>query len=355
MTHERLARTDRIRAIGSVAPSEEHSLKRLFEDVPIGLLELDMDTMPPTIVAANERATAFLGFEPEEIVGQSIERLLPVSSARHPMLRFDELDSDESRRFETSLVRSDGGRFPARAQLIAVDGVDSRRAMFAIEDISTELRARSRLAAIDEERRRIAHELHDTLAQNLAAIRLNAAVWLHMIDDDPEELRSELRALQNDLKLEIEATRRSIYALRPAELDEAGFRVALRELIDGLAERYRFEVDLKTIGSLDHIPRELELPLLRMVQEALNNVGQHASADHVRLMFEIDRRSRLTVMIGDDGSGFEASALSDARSAGHLGLVQMVERVESYGGSLTVESTPGSGTRLRIEIPLISA
>ena len=146
--------------------------------------------------------------------------------------------------------------------------------------------------------------------------------------------------------------RRSIAALRPVLLDEAGFFPALRQLIADVGEQYKLEIGLEISGPEARLPDSLEHALFRFIQEGLNNVAKHAQARRVWISLNLEARERLTLTLRDDGAGFDLARLDSFHRTGHLGLRQMRERIEQAGGTLSVSSQPGEGVALQVTLPL---
>jgi signal transduction histidine kinase len=137
--------------------------------------------------------------------------------------------------------------------------------------------------------------------------------------------------------------------LRPASLDHLGLTPALEQLVKAFRQDSDLDIKLKTVGFREdeRLPQEIETTLYRVVQEALTNVVRHARASHVDVVLE-RREDVMLVIVEDDGKGFD---LSLVKREGHLGLLGIQERAEMLGGTLTVESKPGSGTTLFVEVP----
>jgi len=207
----------------------------------------------------------------------------------------------------------------------------------------------------EEDRRRIAHEMHDGLAQTLASLRLRSRVWRTLLKKNPESLPAEFDSLGQTLDDSIQEVRRSIFALRPMALDEQGLFAALKLLAEEMKQRYGIEIGVQITCEEHNIHPSLEHPLFRMAQELLNNVGKHARAASASLELTCTgQAARLTV--SDDGVGFdpnhqETEAAIPLERSG-LGLRQMRERVEILGGHLNIESD-SNGTRVVVELPLV--
>jgi two-component system, NarL family, sensor histidine kinase DevS len=202
------------------------------------------------------------------------------------------------------------------------------------------------LEAQEAERSRIARELHDETGAALTAILLGLAA----IDEapTPPEARQASAALRKDASSALENLGRLAFALRPPALDAFGLAPALRDLSSILEERGGPKVDLQIDLPADkRLPAKLETAIFRITQEALTNVVKHAEAETVRITFALGERSVL-LAVEDDGCGFSPTR----GGAGGFGLVGMRERVASVNGALDIESRPGAGTRLAVEIPL---
>lgn len=223
---------------------------------------------------------------------------------------------------------------------------------------NTQLYSRAEELAIAEERNRIAREIHDGIAQNLAFLGLKADLCLILMDHvsasgpDADRLRLELSAIKEGLREAIRGVRRSIFALRPLELERLGFVPALRKFSEGFGEQNGLSIQLSVVGDETALPSQLEPPLFRAVQEALNNVGKHAGADNVWIDLDLGGPDLVALTVRDDGREFDTSLLPDAPLKGHRGVAQMREKMMSLGGSFSVESAPGCGTRLEIELPV---
>ena len=139
------------------------------------------------------------------------------------------------------------------------------------------------------------------------------------------------------------------WQLRPSVLDDLGLSAALGRYIDDYQLRYHIQVDFATRGLDERLPIALETSLYRMVQEGLTNIARHAQATHASVLLE-QRQKGIRVIIEDNGIGFEPD--TNAYSQKSLGLQGIRERTQLFGGTLTIESQPGQGASLFIEIPL---
>ena len=213
---------------------------------------------------------------------------------------------------------------------------------------------RKLLHAQEEERRRIARELHDQMGQNLTA--LNVGLKSLLDRQSRSGLGSRVQRLQELATQTARDLHRVAVELRPAALDDLGLVKAIRALIETWSTRYRIDVDFeagqyKAAG----ISSEIETILYRIIQEALNNVAKHSGATRVALVL---RRTaeHVQAIIEDDGRGFDARVTSQSgNGSGRLGLLGIQERLGIVGGNFKVESAPERGATLFVRIPIPKA
>jgi two-component system CheB/CheR fusion protein len=213
-----------------------------------------------------------------------------------------------------------------------------------------QLLVRQLLLKQEEERRRIAHDIHDQLGQDLTALILG----LHKAHDSlPErsEVKQRLLALQNQAVRLGQQVQTLAFQIRPAALEQLGLLVSLQDYIQRWARQAEIKADFQQID-LDEqqLHRSLASMLYRLVQEALNNVLKHAHAQHVNVIIQ-QRPAELSLIIEDDGIGFDVQATQQPSQRGQ-GLISMQERIALVDGRLIIESPSGGGTTLFIRIPL---
>jgi two-component system, NarL family, sensor histidine kinase UhpB len=203
------------------------------------------------------------------------------------------------------------------------------------------------LSAQEEERKRIARELHDGTAQTLAALRVRLRIARSL--EDGEARNQLLERISGDLGEAAEELRRIAQGLRPPALDMLGLAPAIESYARGVGETagVTTALDLQPVEGL--LSPDAELALYRIVQEALSNVARHSNAGTVRVRLEREQRS-VTARIEDDGRGFGVRA---EMTNGGLGLYGMQERAAYVGGSVEIESEPGRGVRVRVTIPVL--
>ncbi|MDQ3206328.1 MAG: sensor histidine kinase [Pseudomonadota bacterium] len=199
----------------------------------------------------------------------------------------------------------------------------------------------------EDERRRIARELHDGLGQNLTALKHRLARIGEQVPPAQDELRLQVEAALALCGDTLEDTREMSRLLRPPILDDLGLEPALRWLARSQGEAGGREVAVE-IEPLPPLDQDLQTLLFRVAQEALNNVAKHSGADNVllRLVF---RAGMIQLQVADDGRGCDPSA---ALGSGGSGLGGMRERLRLHEGRLELHSSPGNGTRIRAVLPL---
>ena len=218
---------------------------------------------------------------------------------------------------------------------------------------NAQLYARSEEASITEERTRIAREIHDGVAQDLAFLVMKTGVAEKLLSQGKDkELKGELREVSNQLRRDLRDVRRIIFALRPLDIEAIGFLPAIQKFAKEFGAANEIDILLETDGVWTGLSPKLETALFRLTQETLNNIRKHARAKHAWVTLTArDGVAALTVR--DDGRGFDVGQASKAaRARGSVGLVQMRERAERAGGTFKLETAPGKGTLIQIELPV---
>jgi signal transduction histidine kinase len=207
-------------------------------------------------------------------------------------------------------------------------------------------------SAQEDERRRIARELHDQLGQHLTALGLGLKV-VRDTTPDPSPTRERLESLQALTDLIGRELHHLALELRPTALDDLGLQVALLNYAEGWAERSGVEVDFHGTGLEGvRLPAPIETALYRVVQEALTNVLKHSGARRVSVVLQ-GAPGQVVAVVEDDGLGFDADSIAEgAGGERRLGVVGMRERLILVGGELTIESGPGRGTTVIARVPL---
>ncbi len=282
------------------------------------------------------------------IVGAGLTILFGLRAIVHPLQELDR-----------RAVRLAWGDFEAVQEPVGgtQEIEDLRR---TLHDLARQIRAyqegmRDYIAAItrgqEEERKRLARELHDDTIQDLIALGHQVEMIQRALERDPAAAARRLEELRASLHELIAEVRRFTRALRPIYLEDLGLLPALEMLVRDTAAKTGVEATFHVAGTPRRLPEELELTVYRIAQEALNNVAQHAAASRVDLRLRFAPEEVILEVV-DDGVGFNAPEHPEALAReGHFGLVGMRERAALVGGKLELQTAPGQGTRVQVHLP----
>jgi PAS domain S-box-containing protein len=348
----------------------EHAF-RLSEGRLAGILDLAEDAIividqDRAITLFNQGAVKLFGYEPHEILSAPIDRLLtePLHVDPPPSMEAVALTAEPARRLahprEVQAVRSDGTAFPAEASVSKLTVAHKTTWTIILRDMTDRLRAEQQLHSLtaqlitvqEEERRRISRELHDDINQRLALV----AIEMGSLEAHPpasvEGVRSAFQSLTQRLASISDDVRRMAYQFHPSVLDDLGLFAALQSLTDEFSEKTGIKIVLVQEEFAEPLPKEIASCLYRITQESLANVTKHAQTSRVELELTCDGQE-ITLSIRDGGVGFDLERVRAHH--GGLGLVNMRERVRSIHGRLEIQSQPGEGTHIIVNIPFPGA
>lgn len=219
-------------------------------------------------------------------------------------------------------------------------------------ELQEELRQLSRqlLSAQEEERKKISRELHDVIAQTLTGINMRLADLKTDATVSDKSLQTKITSTQQLVEKSVDIVHRFARELRPSVLDDLGLIPALQAFMTTYMQDTGIRVTLKAFAAIDQADGTTRTVLYRIAQEALTNVARHAHASQAGLTIE-NAHSGITMKITDNGCGFAVSGKGSATKNNRLGLLGMRERIEMIGGTFGVESAPGKGTTIHVEIP----
>jgi signal transduction histidine kinase len=207
-------------------------------------------------------------------------------------------------------------------------------------------------SAREEEKRKIARDLHDETSQVLASLSAHLEAAVGTLPAEADKTRANLRKAQALSVMVLDELHKLIYELRPSLLDELGLVAAIGSLADSHLKAAGVKVRFKATGIVRRLPLSTEIALFRVVQEAFNNIVKHAHAHNTDVIVHFKKDS-VTIRLKDDGIGFDVQeAISSKDRPRGLGLLGMRERVELMNGSLVIKSSPGQGTKIAVKIPL---
>ncbi|MFD2044982.1 sensor histidine kinase [Ornithinibacillus salinisoli] len=203
------------------------------------------------------------------------------------------------------------------------------------------------IEAQEEERKRISREIHDGPAQMLANILLRSELVDRTFrEGSTDEALDEIKNVRKMVRTSLYEVRRIIYDLRPMALDDLGLIPTIKKYIATTAEYNNVKIDFTPIGSDERLNQKYEIAFFRLAQEAIQNSIKHAESSLIQVKLEINRR-HLTMIVKDDGKGFDPNLKRDKS----FGLIGMRERVEMFDGVMKLDSSPGKGTKIIIQVP----
>jgi PAS domain S-box-containing protein len=360
-----IATREVLRAEGRSEATEER-LAAIVDSAMDAVITVDEDQR---VVLFNRAAEQVFGVRRDEALGTKLDRFLPSrfrTAHRGHIEQFGRTGTTSRRMGDVTTLwaaRADGSEFPIEASISqAVEGSRRfftvilrdvtlrRQAEEALKRSEQELRELSArvLEAREEEKTRIARELHDELGQLLTALKMDLA-WLRerLTGTDLLAKAQEMGAM---LDQTVAATRRISADLRPLMLDDLGLADAASWLVQDFAKRsgVKVEARLPETEALEGVSKNVSTAVYRAVQESLTNIARHSGARHAWVLFSVDDGA-IHVEIEDDGRGISPEDLAKARS---LGLRGMRERFAYLGGSFEIGSAPRGGTRVRLRVPL---
>jgi two-component system sensor histidine kinase DegS len=338
----------------------EKSYRDLFESAEDAIW---VQNLHGEIIMANQACVRLTGYSLEELVGMNVREVLSgealqrAREVRRRLLQGQALDgpyeqrmtrkdkSEAHLRLSVSLITSDGQ--PKAYQLIAHDITEEKgmqdNLRFYLQQVTK---------AQEEERKRIARELHDETAQELVALSRQLDSFISAPGKVSKRRIKLLEGMQAQADKILEGVRRFSQDLRPSVIDDLGLLPALDWLASDLEKRFDVTIGMAVLGPERRFSPEVELVLFRIAQEALRNVWRHSGASRAWVTVEFgDGKTSLAVT--DNGKGFEVPRnMADLANVGKLGLAGMEERARLVGGRLTLESEPGKGTTITVEVPV---
>ena len=209
------------------------------------------------------------------------------------------------------------------------------------------------ILAQEEERKRMAREIHDGPAQSLANLVLRTEIAERMLVKQEFQLvQEELMELKSQVRSGLEEIRKIIFNLRPMALDDLGLVPTLRKFVQDFEEKTKIRAVFETSGRELRMPSAMEAAVYRLVQEAFSNALKHASPTYVSLEMTFFPK-RILIVIQDNGVGFDVEqTMARSKTSSHYGLIGMHERVELLNGKINIESARGQGTKITISIPV---
>ena len=341
------------------------SISEILDALPFYVLLVDENH---NILQANSKVRQHLGVEPEEVIGEYCPKV--VHGIDGP---FEGCPLEEAVEKGQAIEREVFDQKTKRWLLSAIYPIKSltpqgHKAFFhMVTDITDRRQAREQLRASneklrrlsvgleslrEEERSKIARDLHDETNQLLASLSAHLEAAISMLPANEDKVRTRLRNAQSLSVNAIEQLQRITYELRPLVLDDLGLLSAIGWLVDNNLKNAGIKVNLKTKGRVRRLNRQIETAVFRVVQEAASNIIKHAQATNVEINLNFMKKG-IKVEVMDDGKGFNLEeALSSRDGFRGIGLLGMRERIELMNGAFDRISEPGRGTKIDFKIPL---
>jgi PAS domain S-box-containing protein len=344
--------TERKSAEHDLAESEKN-FRALAEHSSDGILVM---TFKGRYIYANRAAAEITGYRIAELLGMHVKQLT------HPDEHHKIIERATRRRqgmpvernFETVFIRKNRSSLPVELAVTRTIWYGQPSVIVVFRDIVERKRLMNYVTEVtraqEEERKRIARELHDETIQSLAALALDIQAVTRSKPRLSEGVLRRIDELRRKTNNVIDGVRRFSYELRPEVLDQLGLIAALELLTNELSKTSRIRAHVEVTGVERRLSSDLELALFRIVQEAIQNVRKHSGASRVAVIVNYDL-DNIRLTISDNGKGFTTmEGVTDLASQGKLGLIGMEERVRLFNGKLTFRSNPGKGTTIIAEI-----
>lgn len=345
---------ERAEALGGALQASERKYRGLFQSSPVPILLLDRNDV---VLEANPAAGLLFERPIEELRSIPVAQLVGTTNLDVALDTALGKKGQESyivlkRRdgievfVEPALTRIGEGEERLVTQVLLRDATEERHRQVGLRTYAAQI-----MRAQEEERKRIAQELHDETVQVLILLcrRLDSLE----VDNPvlPPSAINELREARKTVEDVVEDIRAFARALRPPILEDLGLVTSIRRLLLELGERTQVKGHLKVLGKERRLPPETELGLFRIAQESIRNVERHAHATHVTVTVTFAEH-QIGLDVLDDGVGFTLpTRVGDFAATGQLGLLGIYERAQLLGGSLEIKSSPGSGASVYISVP----
>jgi PAS domain S-box-containing protein len=347
--------TERHQAEENLRQSEER-FRNMADTAPIMIWMSGIDKQ---CTYFNQHWLTFTGRALEQELGSGwAEGIFPADLARCLETYNSAFDRRETFGIEYRLRRADGifrwlydcgtPRFSSDGEFLGyigscIDVTDRKQTEEALRDVSGRL-----IRAQEQERSRVARELHDDLNQRLALLSIELEQLGQRISARGDGLRARVKHLQMQAEEISSEVHRLSYQLHPAKLDHLGLVAAIKSFCDEVSSHQRLNIEFRHLDIPATLPKDCTLSLFRIVQESVNNIVKHSGATQVRVLLERSAES-VRLLVEDNGRGFDAASVSVKTG---LGFISMRERLRLIGGEMSITSKPSLGTQINVSVPL---
>ena len=336
----------------------EENYRGLFENATEAIF---VHALRGKIIAANRACEELAGYSREELASMDITDFLvgeDLETARE-IARKLRAGKATGGPYEFRITRRDGTEAVVELMpSLIVRGGEAVGVQVIVRDVTEQRQMQENLRfyvsqvlkAQESERLRIARELHDDTAQALTGISRRLDMLASGGAEMPPEIAERLDELREQTDSVLDGVRRFSQDLRPPVLDDLGLLPALKWLVIALEEQDGIAANIRMLGDPRRLPRDTELALFRIAQEALSNVRKHSHASAVELVVDF-RDGHIKLVVADNGSGFDTQRSASNVTAGKLGLIGMQERARLLGGTIDIQAAPGEGTSVVVTVP----
>jgi two-component system sensor histidine kinase DegS len=354
--HKMKLEEERKQAEGALQRSENR-YRALFDNASEAIL---VRNLFGNIMMANNAMAELTGYTVQELIGMNISQFLTADSFKIALKEQISQKKSSPQRYELQMVRKDRTERTIEVVTSLVEKREAPVIQAIARDITAQKRAQKNLRAYasaaivaqEEERKRIARELHDETAQALASLGMDIGFLAKAKIQSPRDVSRSLEDLQKKTESILAGVRALSKALRPPMLEEFGLLSALEELLGELNQQPSMRIRFAVKGIPRRLTPDAEIAFYRIAQEAIANIKKHADATRSVLLLTYTS-TMLKLRISDNGKGFVSpESTSDLTCSGKLGLAGMQERARLIGGKLTIKSHPNKGTLVLLELPL---
>jgi PAS domain S-box-containing protein len=335
----------------------EHAYRALIESMNEGALTLTAGKM---ILYANRRFAGMVKLPLGQVMGSSFRRFLSPGD-RATLKSLMACGSDKGAKFQIMLIAGDGSKTPVQVSIrpLGIRSANQATIGMVVTDLTEARRSEELLRALtnrvvqvqEEERGRVAFELHDNITQLLCAVIFRSQALADKLAASDDSSKRDALKLRDMLGNTAEEVERITHDLGPSLLDHLGLVAVLSDARDEFASRTGLSVKLTCKQLTARLPADAELALYRILQESLRNVERHSRARNVSVRLS-QQGAFVQLVISDDGIGFDQDNASGIRKGkGSLGLLSMRERATYVGGAMTVKSVPHGGTEIEVMVP----
>jgi PAS domain S-box-containing protein len=340
-------------------------LAQIFETAADGMRVVDKNF---TVLRANDTFCSLVGIPKKSVVGRKCHDVFRGDRCGSPGCSLTRVMNEEDRvEYDAEKLRRDGTEIPCIVTATPFRRPDGEIIGIVedFKDISERrrwereiLESRERLRELachlqnvrEEQRSRIAREVHDELGQALTALKMDTH-WLgRNLAGSAPELRDKLKVMSNVIDGTVQSVRRICSELRPGILDDFGLVAAIEWQAEEFSKRTSIPCEISTSASEIPLRQELAIAVFRILQEALTNIARHADATRVEVALR-EEKGRFEMSVHDDGKGVQAEPFARGKS---FGLIGIRERVRDFGGEFCVGQAPAGGTCIRIRIPTVN-